>query len=155
VAWATLGSMDWLGDHSWEAWLVVALVLAATEMATLDFTLLMMAVGAGAGCLVAALGFDVWVQVIVAAVVAVAMLSFVRPNIVRRVHAGPTIHTGPQALVGQSGLVLERVTPLTGRVRLRGEVWSARSVDESVSIEPGATIGVAEIDGATAVVYPL
>ena len=147
--------MDWLRDHSWESWLIVALVLAATEMATLDFTLLMMAVGAGAGCLMAALGLNVWVQVLVAAAVAVTMLAFVRPNIVRRLHSGPTVQNGPQALVGQSGLVLERVTGLTGRVRLRGEVWSARAVDDGVTIEPGAKIGVAEIDGATAVVYPL
>ena len=147
--------MGWLSDHSWEAWLIAALVLAAAEMTTLDFTLLMMAVGAGAGCLMAALGLNVWVQVLVAAAVAVAMLSFVRPSIVRRVHSGPTIQTGPQALVGQSGLVLERVTGATGRVRLRGEVWTARAVDDGVTIEPGAKVGVAEIDGATAVVYPL
>ncbi len=147
--------MDWLRDHSWESWLIVALILAATEMATLDFTLLMMAVGAGAGCLMAALGLNVWVQVLVAAAVAVTMLAFVRPNIVRRLHSGPTVQNGPQALVGQSGLVLERVTGLTGRVRLRGEVWSARAVDDGVTIEPGAKIGVADIDGATAVVYPL
>jgi membrane protein implicated in regulation of membrane protease activity len=147
--------MDWLSHHSWEAWLIVALLLAAAEMTTLDFTLLMMAVGAGAGCLMAAIGLNVWVQVLVAAAVAIAMLSFVRPNIVRRVHSGPTIQTGPQALIGQSGLVLERVTGAAGRVRLRGEVWSARAVDDGVTIEPGAKVGVAEIDGATAVVYPL
>ncbi|MEJ7628266.1 MAG: NfeD family protein [Nocardioidaceae bacterium] len=147
--------MDWLRDHDWETWLIVALVLAATELATLDFTLLMMAAGAGAGCLMAALGFNVWVQVLVAAVVAVAMLAIVRPSIVRRVHAGPTVQNGPQALIGQSGLVLEQVTALNGRVRLRGEVWSARAVDDGVTIDPGAKVGVAEIDGATAVVYPL
>ena len=147
--------MDWLRDHGWETWLIVALLLAGAELATLDFTLLMLAVGAGAGCLMAAIGFGLWLQVIVAAVVAVAMLAFVRPSIVKRLHAGPTVQNGPQALVGQSGLVLERVTGVDGRVRLRGEVWSARAVDDSVDIEPGAKVGVAEIDGATAVVYPL
>ena len=147
--------MDWLSNHAWETWLILALLLAATELATLDFTLLMMSVGAGVGCLLAAVGVPVWLQVVVAALVAVAMLAFVRPSIVRRVHAGPTVQSGPQALVGQSGLVLERVTGLTGRVRLRGEVWSARAVDDGVTIEPGAKVGVAEIDGATAVVYPL
>ena len=147
--------MSWLADHDWEAWLIVALLLAAAEMATVDLTLLMMSIGAGAGCLMAALGFDVWFQVVVAAVVAVALLAFVRPSFVKRLHAGPTIQSGPQALVGQSGLVLERVTGLTGRVRLKGEVWSARTVDDALTIEPGARVGVAEIDGATAVVYPL
>src|SRR3954452_8266088 len=108
--------MDWIRDHAWQTWLIAALLLAAAEMATLDFTLLMMAAGAAAGCLLGALGVDIWFQVIVAAVVAVAMLAFVRPSIVKRMHAGPTIQSGPQALVGQSGLVLERVTGLTGRV---------------------------------------
>ncbi len=147
--------MDWLTSHGWEAWLLIALVLAATEMATLDFTLLMLAVGALAGALVAAIGFGVAVQFLLAAGVGIAMLALVRPNLVRRIHAGPTLQNGPQALIGQSGLVLERVTGLTGRVRLRGEVWSARSVEDSVTIEPGSKVGVAEIDGATAVVYPL
>lgn len=147
--------MDWLRDHGWETWLIVALVLAGAEMATLDFTLLMMAVGAGAGCLLAALGVTVYLQVLVAAVVAVALLAFVRPNVVKRMHAGPTVQNGPQALVGQSGLVLEQVTGIAGRVRLRGEVWSARAVADGLAIEPGAKVGVAEIDGATAVVYPL
>jgi len=147
--------MDWLLDHDWQSWLIAALLLAAFEMATLDFTLLMMAVGALAGCLVAALGFGVTVQVITAAVVAVGLLAFVRPSMVRRFHKGPTLQTGPVALIGKSGLVLERVTANNGRVKLRGEVWSARTLEESQTIEPGSKVGVAEIDGATAVVYPL
>ena len=147
--------MDWVRDHDWQLWLIIALLLAGAEMATLDFTLLMMAVGAGVACLVAVLGFNIVAQVLSAAVVSVALLAFVRPSIVRRLHAGPTLQNGPEALVGKSGLVLERVTAHTGRVKLHGEVWSARTFDESVILEPGAKIGVAEIDGATAVVYPI
>lgn len=147
--------MDWLLDHDWQSWLIVALLLAAFEMATLDFTLLMMAIGALAGCIMAALGFGVTVQVITAAVVAVALLAFVRPSIVRRMHKGPTLLNGPIALIGKSGLVLERVTAHNGRVKLSGEVWSARTLEESQTIEPGSKVAVAQIDGATAVVYPL
>lgn len=146
--------MEWLQEHSWQAWLVVSLVLAGAEMATLDFTLLMMAGGALAGCVVAGVGLNVYVQVLVAAVVAVSLLAFVRPAVARRLHAGPTIRTGPAALIGGTGVVLEQVTEHTGRVKLSGEVWSARSLDETVQIEPGAKVSVAEIDGATAVVFP-
>ncbi len=147
--------MNWLSDHQWQTWLIAALVLAGAELATLDLTLLMMAVGAAAAALIAGLGFNVVVQVLGAVVVAVALLGFVRPNIVRRLHAGPTLQNGPEALVGRSGLVLERVTAHAGRVKLRGEVWSARTFDESVVVEPGEKVGVAQIDGATAVVYPI
>lgn len=146
--------MDWLQEHSWQAWLVVSLVLAGAEVATLDFTLLMMAAGALAGSAAAAGGLNVYVQVLVAAVVAVSLLAFVRPAMARRLHAGPTIRTGPAALIGGTGVVLETVTEYGGRVKLSGEIWSARSLDESVEIEPGSKVSVAEIDGATAVVFP-
>lgn len=147
--------MDWVRDHEWETWLIVGLLMAGAELATLDLTLLMLAVGALAGCALAALGIGVVVQVLVAVTVAIGLLGFVRPNIVRRMHAGPTLETGPKQLLGKTGMVLEQVTAHNGRVKLLGETWSARSIDEFTTIEPGHTVGVAEIDGATAVVYPL
>jgi membrane protein implicated in regulation of membrane protease activity len=146
--------VNWLSEHDWQAWLLVGLVLAAAEVTTLDLTLLMMAVGALAASLVAAVGLNVYVQVVAGAVVAVGLLAFVRPNIARRLHAGPTIKTGPEALVGRDAFVLERVTDDSGRVKLNGEVWTARSLDENVEIEPGARVSVAKIDGATALVFP-
>jgi membrane protein implicated in regulation of membrane protease activity len=50
--------------------------------------------------------------------------------------------------------VLEEVTGHTGRVRIGGEVWSARSYDESLVIPVGRIVDVMQIDGATALVYP-
>src|SRR3954465_2152105 len=147
--------MDWIRDHAWQTWLIAALLLAAAEMATLDFTLLMMAVGAGVGCILAALGVHVVWQVLGAVATAIALLAFAGPPIVRRLHRAPTVQSGTAGLVGKSGLVLERVTAHTGRVKLSGEVWSARPLEESQVIEPGTKVGVAEIDGATAVVYPI
>ncbi|MBA2444458.1 MAG: NfeD family protein [Nocardioidaceae bacterium] len=147
--------MEWLQSHAWQTWLIAALLLAGAEMATMDFALLMLAVGAGAGCLMALLGLPVVAQVLIAVAVSVALIAFVRPTIVRRLHAGPTLQNGPEALVGKSGLVLERVTAHTGRVKLSGEVWSARALEESHVIEPGSKVAVSQIDGATAVVYPI
>jgi membrane protein implicated in regulation of membrane protease activity len=147
--------MDWVREHGWQTWLIASLLLAGAEIATLDLSLLMMAVGAGAGCVVSALGVNVVIQVLVAVLVAVALLAFVRPSVVRKLHAAPTLQNGPLGLIGKSGLVLERVTAHTGRVKLKGEIWSARSLEESATIEPGAKVAVAQIDGATAVVYPV
>jgi membrane protein implicated in regulation of membrane protease activity len=48
--------------------------------------------------------------------------------------------------------VLERVDGQGGRIKLAGEVWSARSLDSDAAYEPGAQVDVVEIDGATAVV---
>ena len=49
--------------------------------------------------------------------------------------------------------MLERVDGNGGRVKIGGEVWSARSYDEHTVIEPGVRVQVAEIEGATALVY--
>jgi membrane protein implicated in regulation of membrane protease activity len=40
-----------------------------------------------------------------------------------------------------------------GRVKLGGEIWTARSYDEEQVLEPGQSVDVIEIKGATALVY--
>jgi membrane protein implicated in regulation of membrane protease activity len=37
-------------------------------------------------------------------------------------------------------------------VRIDGEVWTARSLDEELVIEPGTSVQVVDIKGATALV---
>lgn len=145
---------EWLGDHLWALWVAIAVVLAVAELVSLDLVLLMLAVGAGAGGLLAALGAPLAAQVPIALAVSVAMLGLVRPPIVHRLHGGPGITTGHAALVGRQGVVLEEVDSQGGRIKLAGEVWSARSFDPSAVMKPGDTVDVFEIDGATAVVYP-
>ena len=43
---------------------------------------------------------------------------------------------------------------MQGLVKLSGEVWSARALDEDQVIPAGTLVEVMEIDGATAIVYP-
>ena len=146
--------LDWLGDNTWAAWATAAVLLAAAEVISLDFVLVMLAVGAGAGAVAAALGAETVLALAVAIVVSVAMLGIVRPSMVKRMHHGPELTTGHAALVGRKAVVVATVGEHTGQVRLSGEVWTARSFDPGISMEPGAQVEVFEIDGATAVVYP-
>ena len=148
--------MDWLGEHAWAAWLGVAAVLGMAELVSLDLVLIMLAVGAMAGMATAAIGAAVVVQVLVAGGAAVAMLALVRPSLVARLHRGPELRLGTSKLVGQRAVVTEEITGLSvGRIRLAGETWSAAPYDEHVTIEPGATVEVFEIRGATAYVHPV
>ena len=68
--------------------------------------------------------------------------------------SGPTLRTGGAALVGKRAVVLERIANHegVGRVRIDGEVWTARSLDDDQVIEPGTTVEVVDIKGATALV---
>jgi len=93
------------------------------------------------------------IQAAVALVVAVAMLAVVRPVALRHLRTPLAIRTGTAALVGERGLAVEDVNAQGGRVKVRGEVWSARTYDPSASIAAGRNVEVVQIDGATAVVY--
>ncbi|PZF80594.1 NfeD family protein [Jiangella anatolica] len=144
---------DWFGDHAWVlAWAATALVLGTIELTTLDFFFLMLAIGAASGAVAAGMGAEFLVQLLVAVAVAVALLGVVRPIAKKRLLKPTPSSFGAAALVGRSGVVLERVDAHSGMIRLAGEVWSARSYDGRSTFEQGATVGVIEIRGATALV---
>jgi membrane protein implicated in regulation of membrane protease activity len=148
--------MDWLSEHAWAAWVGIAAVLGAAELVSLDLVLIMLAVGALAGAVTAALGAAVIAQILVAGIASIAMLALVRPNLVARLHTGPELKLGTSKLVGQRAVVTQRITGLAvGQIRLAGETWTAAPYDEHVTIEPGATVEVFEIRGATAYVHPV
>lgn len=145
---------EWLRENAWAVWLIASLGLLGAELLTLDLVLLMLAVGAGSAAGVAALGASVPVSLATAVVVSVGMLAVVRPSLARRLHHGPELTTGHQALVGRTAVVLEPVDQHAGQVRLSGEVWSARAYDPTLVMAAGTEVHVMEIDGATALVYP-
>jgi membrane protein implicated in regulation of membrane protease activity len=142
---------DWTREHAWAAWLALAVALAVVEMLSLDLVLLMFAVGALAAGVAAGVGAPVWVTVPIFAIVSLLLLLLVRPSVVAKLHAGPTLQTGHANLVGATALVVEPVDTRQGRIQLRGELWSART-DAGAPLDTGAEVLVVRIDGATAVV---
>lgn len=147
--------MDWFRDHMWETWTALAILLGLAELLSLDLVLLMLAVGAGAGVVTALLGLPIAVQALAAIGTSIAMLALVRPSMLKRLHSGPELVTGHDALVGRQGVVVSRVTRDGGQVRISGELWSARSYDETTVIEVGSRVDVFRIDGATALVHEI
>jgi membrane protein implicated in regulation of membrane protease activity len=138
---------------AWVWWLVAAVVLGIVEVTTLDLVFAMLSVGAVAGAVVAATSAGLILQTVIAVLVALAMLFVVRPVALRHLRSAPETRTGVAALVGAKGVVLERVDRHDGRIKLAGEIWSARSYDPDHVIEVGSTVDVLKIEGATALVY--
>src|SRR5690625_3776562 len=139
----------------WLWWVGLALALGAIEMLTVDLMFLMLGGVAVAGAIVGALGAPLWAQVLVAVDVASLLLYIVRPLAKRRLEAhAPKAATGAAAHVGRTATDVADVTQRAGRVKLHGEVWTARSADPGVVLPIGATVEVIRIDGATAVVAP-
>ncbi|MFN8225893.1 MAG: NfeD family protein [Mycobacterium sp.] len=135
-------------------WLVAALGLAGAEALTGDMFLLMLGGGALAAAATSWLfAWPIWVDGAVFLVVSVLLLALVRPALRRRLLAGPPDQTGIAALEGKHALVLDEVSSHHGQVKLDGEVWTARPLNEQDVYQPGDRVTVMRIDGATAVVW--
>lgn len=138
----------------WLIWLVLAIVLAGAEALTGDMFLLMLSGGALAATGTSWL-FDwpIWADGAVFLLVSVLLLGVVRPVLRKRFDAGTGLPEPAKALEGKTALVLDRVAQHAGQVKLDGEVWTARPLDDNDVYEPGDQVTVMRIDGATAVVW--
>ncbi len=134
-------------------WLIVGLALIAAEVLSGEFVLLMLGgaalAAAGVTFLVGGPAAGVVAFVIVAPLLVFAVRPALRRRLEHQLEDGRMHH---RALEGREAVVIARVDGNGGRVKIGGEVWSARPVDEDDVIEEGATVLVVEITGATAVV---
>ncbi|MBP0450168.1 NfeD family protein [Kitasatospora sp. RG8] len=112
----------------------------------------MFAVGALAAAGVAGLGAGVVWQVLAFVAVSAGLLVVVRPIAYRQMTKGPQVKMGIEALKGATAVVAEQVDGEGGRIKLNGEIWSARALNPGSVYQPGQQVDVVEIQGATALV---
>ena len=138
----------------WVIWAIVAVLLAVGEVFTPGlFFLGPIALAALAATLVAALGGDIWIQIIVFGVGSFAAVGFLRPIARAHLKMPRAMRTGTAALEGTKAVVLQRVDGRGGRVKIGGEEWSARSYTPDEAFDVGTEVEVVQIQGATALVY--
>jgi membrane protein implicated in regulation of membrane protease activity len=132
-------------------WLIAGIAMLGAEVLTGTFVLLMF----GGGALVAAgasalLGASLPVSALVFAVVSVLLLGGARPALRRRTHV--ELESTDNSPVGAYGLVVRRVDEVSGKIKIDGELWSARSLEHSRVFEPGEWVTVMRLSGVTAMV---
>ena len=139
---------------AWLLWVLVAVGLTIGEVLTPGlFFLGPIAVAAVAAAIAAAAGAGWFIELVVFVAGAASSLAVLRPIARRHLRQPLALRTGTAALVGAKAVVVERVDTAGGRVKIGGEIWSARAFDESQVLEPGTRVEVAQIEGATALVY--
>jgi membrane protein implicated in regulation of membrane protease activity len=136
----------------WAIWLIIAAVLVGVEVFSISLFFGPLAVAALLGGLAAALGLGITLQLIVFVAASIASLAVLRPIARSHLRTPTEIRTGTAALLGGTAVVLERVDENGGKVKIGGEVWSARPYDDSSVYEAGQRVSVLEIKGATALV---
>jgi len=138
-------------------WFILAAVLIIGEIFSLDLTLAILGIGAAGAGASAAAGAPLILQIPVFVAIALVGLLFVRPVAKKHLRRVKGTRTGVDRLPGTAAVALEPITIDGGRIKLDGEVWSAR-LDELISQEPlevGSRVTVLRIDGATAIVHAI
>ncbi|GAU70810.1 hypothetical protein SSP35_22_01140, partial [Streptomyces sp. NBRC 110611] len=138
----------------WLVWLLAAAVLGTAEFFTLTLVFGLLAGAALVAAVVAGVGIGILGQLVAFGAAAAAGLVIVRPIALRYMAQQPLTREGVDALIGKRAEVMQEVTATHGLIKLSGEEWSARALDESLVIPVGALVDVMEIEGATAIVYP-
>jgi membrane protein implicated in regulation of membrane protease activity len=137
----------------WLWWAIAAAGLVVAEVLTggaLIFA--MLALGSVMAAVASATTGSVTVSVAAFAAGSLLGLLGIRPLARRHLHTPRETRSGVAALIGTAGVVVEAVDGNDGRIKLAGEIWSARSYDGDSTFEPGSTVWILEIDGATALV---
>lgn len=134
-------------------WLAGIILFAVLEAVTASALVsIWFAVGSLAALITSFITDIFWIQVVVFFVVSIAVLCLVRP-LSKKYFTPKTQATNADRLVGEQAIVTEEIDNLaaTGQVRLKGQIWTARSEGEE-KIPSGARVTVVRIEGVKVIV---
>lgn len=128
-------------------WLVIMVALIVGEAITVGLTFIWFAAGALGGLLVAALGGNIWLQVLVFLAVSALALALVRPVAAKLLQPGKTA-TNADRVIGETAVVTQTIDNIAGQgtVKIAGQPWTARS-QLDVVIPEGTRVKVIRIEG--------
>ena len=129
------------------AWFIAMVLFLWLEASTVGIVSIWFAVGALGAMITGFCGGELWLQVVVFMVVSIALLASLRP-LARKYFKPKLVKTNVDAVVGSTGRVMEEINNdlSTGRVKLAGLEWTARSSDHAV-IPADTMIRVDRVEG--------
>lgn len=134
-------------------WIVLFVILAGVEAATMALTTVWFAGGALAAFFVAKAGLSVNGQLSVFVLVSFVLLIFTRPWALRHVNSH-AVKTNADSLVGKQARVTEEVNNVlgTGTAVVGGQEWTARADEEDGVCPVGAVVEICAIQGVKLIV---
>ena len=142
--------MDMIG------WLVAFVILIGIEAATMALTTIWFAGGAVFAFFAAVLGFSIQTQLVVFLIVSFILLLFTRPLAMRFVNR-ETVKTNVDGLIGRRAKVITKIdnNEPSGATAVDGQEWTARSMDDAVTIPVGTHVVIKEVRGVKLIVEPV
>lgn len=135
--------IEYLAQHLWQMWAVVAVVCLILELTAGDFFIICFSIGSVFAAITAALGGGIYLQLLMFAVFTLISLFWVRPFAQRYLHKGEDNRvSNADALIDRKGRVVETVkADGFGRVQIDGDIWKAVT-NEPADIPEGRNVRV-------------
>lgn len=134
-------------------WLIIFVVCIGVEIATMGLTTIWFAGGALIASVVAAIDGPIWLQVVLFFAVSFVLLYFTRPVAVKYFNKD-RVKTNVESMIGKQAIVISEINNLQGigQVTVGGMEWSARTVQEGITLPVGSVVVVRAISGVKLIV---
>ena len=137
-------------------WLAVVIVAIAAEAMTADLVAIWFMPAALISMILALVNVPLWIQIVVFIVLVAVFLVLSKMFLRKYLKKRPQEITNADSLLGQTAIVTEELNnpAQSGAVRVNGLEWSARSVDDAVTVEKGQLVVIREISGVKLICEP-
>ncbi|RLF44739.1 MAG: NfeD family protein [Thermoplasmata archaeon] len=134
----------------WWIWIILAIILIIIEISTTpEFDALYFGIGCMIAGIVAFFGFSLIYQILAFAI-SIIILLFTFHKIAKTTlyRSKEETETNIHALKGKKGVVTQKIDNLqfTGRVKIGGEEWKAKSIDDE-TIDENSPIIIVGVEG--------
>lgn len=130
-------------------WLGILIAAFVTEISTAALVAVWFMPGAVAGLILAAVNSPIWVQVLVFVIISAVSLLLSKTIFKRYIRKTPVSQTNSDSLIGETGIVTEEIDNIEGRglVKIKSQIWTARSADPEIKIDAGSLVEIKSIEG--------
>lgn len=129
-------------------WLGVIVLAIIAEASTVSLVSIWFVPSACIAMILALCNVALWIQIAVFFITFLLLMIFIKP-LLKNCFRMKSVATNADTVIGADAVVSEPINNLEakGQVKVYGQVWSARSADESVSYAEGEIVRVLRIEG--------
>lgn len=134
-------------------WLIIFVLCIIVEIATMGLTTIWFAGGSLIASVVAAVNGSVWLQIVLFLAVSFVLLYFTRPIAVKYFNKD-RVKTNVESMIGRQAIVISEINNLQGigQVTVGGIEWSARTLQEGITLPVGSVVVIRSISGVKLIV---
>ena len=138
---------------TWVNWIILGCVLCVIETFTPTFFIMLFGIGAFCAAIASYFGLGISLQLLIFVIVSLFLVIFIRRIYIKYFIKNTVQESNVNRLIGKTGKVIQEVTndSMSGRVKIDGEVWIAKS-EQSKVIEKDSDVKILAIEGTKLIV---